>query len=98
MNVCNPNGNDNNWLYSNIVKDHFFNPRNFLVDEKEFEADGVGEVGSIACGDMMKVFIKVYTDEKGVERIKDCKWQTFGSASAIASTSIMSVMALEDKE
>ena len=95
MNVCNPNG-DNNWLYSDIVKNHFFDPRNFLVDEKSFKADGVGEVGSIACGDMMKVFIQVYTDDKGIERIKDCKWQTFGCASAIASTSMMSVMVLEN--
>ena len=55
-------------------------------------ADGIGIVGSPACGDMMVVWIKV--DEKG-EKITECKWRTFGCASAIASTSMMSVMATE---
>lgn len=82
-----------NWLYSDIVKDHFFHPRNILLNEAEYEADGVGVVGSPACGDMMVVWIKL--DTKG-ERIVECKWRTFGCASAIASTSMMSVMATED--
>ena len=81
------------WLYSDIVKDHFFKPRNLLIDEANYEADGIGIVGSPACGDMMVVWIKV--DEKK-KRIKECKWRTFGCASAIASTSMMSVMATED--
>jgi NifU-like protein involved in Fe-S cluster formation/bacterioferritin-associated ferredoxin len=55
------------------------------------ESDGVGEVGSPACGDMMKIWIKVEDD-----KIKECKWQTFGCASAIASTSIMSEMVIEN--
>ncbi len=81
------------WLYSEVVKDHFFNPRNILIDEKNYEADGIGIVGSPACGDMMVVWIRV--DEKE-QKIKECKWRTFGCASAIASTSMMSVMATEN--
>ncbi len=81
------------WLYSDIVKDHFFNPRNILLDETNYVADGVGVVGSPACGDMMAVWIKV--DPK-TKRIAECKWRTFGCASAIASTSMMSVMATEN--
>lgn len=82
-----------NWLYSDIVKDHFFNPRNILIDEADYVADGVGVVGSPACGDMMVVWIKV---DKKAARIAECKWRTFGCASAIASTSMMSVMATEN--
>lgn len=81
------------WLYSDIVKDHFMNPKNFLIDEKGYGADGVGKTGSPACGDMMVVWIKVDQDSK---KIKECKWRTFGCASAIAATSMMSVMATED--
>lgn len=80
------------WAYSETVKDHFFNPRNVLRDGEEFKADGTGVVGSPACGDMMLVAIKV--DSAG-ERIADIRWRTFGCASAIASTSMMSVMATE---
>lgn len=86
-------GGKPSWLYSDVVKDHFFNPRNLLIDEAEYDADGVGVVGSPACGDMMVVWIKVDTDAK---RITECKWRTFGCASAIASTSMMSVMATEN--
>ena len=81
------------WLYSDIVKDHFFNPRNLLIDEANYIADGIGIVGSPACGDMMAVWIKV--DPK-TKRITECKWRTFGCASAIASTSMMSVMVTEN--
>ena len=84
------------WFYSDVVKDHFLQPRNFLLDEKSYKADGFGAVGSSACGDMMVVYIKIYKDEEGLEKIKECKWQTFGCASAIASTSMMSVMVTEN--
>ena len=47
------------WLYTEKVKDHFANPRNILKDENEFDSDGRGEVGNIACGDQMLVVIKV---------------------------------------
>lgn len=82
-----------NWLYSETVREHFFNPRNLLLDDSTYEADGIGIVGSPACGDMMAVWIKV-NPETG--RISECKWRTFGCASAIASTSMMSVMATEN--
>ena len=80
------------WFYSETVKEHFFNPKNVLkteTDVKAFEkkADAVGQVGSPVCGDVMKVWIIVKDG-----RIADCRWQTFGCASAIASTSIMSEM------
>ena len=84
------------WFYSDIVKEHFFHPKNILLNNKqieEFNADGVGMVGSPACGDMMKMWIKV---DKEKDIIKECKWQTFGCASAIASTSILSVIVTEN--
>ncbi len=65
------------------------NPRNIWSEEDEFQADGVGEVGSLACGDQMRVGIKV----KG-NKITDIRWLTYGCASAIASTSMMSEMAI----
>jgi len=85
INVC-------EWPYDDLVKKHFLHPKNFLVDEKKYKADGMGIVGSPACGDMMIVWIKI---NKKLQKIKDCKWRTFGCASAIASTSIMSVMVTE---
>jgi len=77
------------WVYSKTVEDHFFNPRNVMTDDiDESKYDAIGEVGSPACGDLMKVWIKV---ENNI--ITDFKWKTFGCASAIASTSILSEMA-----
>ncbi len=81
------------WLYSDIVKDHFFNPRNMLLDEKNYVADGVGMVGSPACGDMMAIWIQI---DKESKKITECKWRTFGCASAIASTSMLSLMVTEN--
>lgn len=82
-----------NWLYSDIVKEHFFHPYNILIDEKDYVADGLGVTGSPLCGDMMAVWIKVDKEKK---LITECKWRTFGCASAIASTSMMSVMVTEN--
>jgi nitrogen fixation protein NifU and related proteins len=81
---------DLEWLYSEKVKDHFMKPRNLLMDGKEFKADGTGLIGNIKCGDQMVMYIKV-DEKKGV--ISDIKWKTYGCASAIASTSILSEMA-----
>ena len=78
-----------NWLYSDVVKEHFINPKNVLLNEESFEADGKGLVGNIKCGDQMIFVIKV-DKEKSI--ISDCKWKTYGCASAIASTSILSEM------
>ncbi len=83
----------NEWLYSDIVKDHFFNPRNILLNDKDYIADGIGISGSPLCGDMMVVWIKV---DKETKKITECKWRTFGCASAIGSTSMMSVMVTEN--
>lgn len=73
------------WLYSDIVKEHFVNPKNILTDEKNYKEDGKGLVGNIKCGDQMLVVIKVENN-----KITECKWKTYGCASAIASTSILS--------
>ncbi len=79
------------WVYTDIVKDHFLNPRNFLMgDEKKFKCDATGLVGNPICGDQMKMFIKV---DKKTDRIADIRWKTYGCASAIASTSALSELA-----
>ncbi len=83
------------WFYTDTVKDHFFNPKNFLDEETGCEHAYLGMVGSPACGDAMKVWLKIEKDADGVERVKDFKWKTFGCASAIASTSMLSVMVSE---
>ncbi|MBN1347973.1 Fe-S cluster assembly scaffold protein NifU [candidate division KSB1 bacterium] len=70
--------------YSDIVMEHFMNPRN--VGEIE-NADGVGTVGNPACGDIMKMFLKI---EKNI--IIDAKFKTFGCGAAIASSSMATEM------
>ena len=81
------------WVYSATVKKHFFYPKNLLLkDPKPGDFDAEGMVGSPACGDMMRMWLKI--DPK-TKRIKKLKWRTLGCASAIASTSMFSVMATE---
>ncbi|MEK7596271.1 MAG: iron-sulfur cluster assembly scaffold protein [Patescibacteria group bacterium] len=81
------------WVYSDTVKKHFFYPKNLLLKDPEpGDFDAEGTAGSPACGDMMRMWIKI--DPK-TERIKKLKWRTFGCASAIASTSMFSEMATE---
>lgn len=77
------------WFYSETVKEHFFRPKNLLKEETMKDADGVGTVGSPKCGDVMSMWIKVKDN-----KITKCKWKTFGCASAIASTSMLSTMVI----
>jgi nitrogen fixation NifU-like protein len=67
-------------LYSEKVMDHFSNPRNVGVIDN---ADAVGEVGNVQCGDIMRIYLKIEGDV-----IEDIKFKTFGCGSAIASSSI----------
>jgi NifU-like protein involved in Fe-S cluster formation len=87
-------GTGEGWLYSDIVKDHFFNPRNFMHygEEEKFKYNAMGRVGSPACGDEMVLWLDI---DKKTEKIKDCRWRTFGCGSAIASTSVLSEMLKE---
>ncbi len=80
---------EDNWVYTDKLKQHFMNPKNVLQGDDEDKYDAKGIVGNIKCGDEMMVVIKVDKD-KGI--ITDCKWKTYGCASAIASTSILSEM------
>jgi len=75
------------WLYSDTVKDHFTNPRNVYDPEKDkdFHPDAEGMVGNIKCGDQMMFMLKIEDDI-----ITDVRWKTYGCASAIASTSMLS--------
>ena len=90
---------ENTWIYSDLVKEHFLNPRNFLMgDESKFSADAIGLVGNPVCGDQMKMFLKIATRQnpktgKTEKYIEDIRWKTYGCASAIASTSALSELA-----
>ena len=91
------------WVYTDTVKEHFLNPRNFLMgDETKYDYDAKGIVGNPICGDQMLMMIKVADQpiKKGSKNsgqtepiITDVKWKTYGCASAIASTSALSELA-----
>lgn len=72
-------------MYTEKVMEHFMNPQNVGVIE---DADGMGEVGNVKCGDIMRMYLKI--DENDV--ITDIKFKTFGCGSAIASSSIATVL------
>ena len=72
-------------MYSEKVMDHFSDPRN--VGEIA-NADAVGEVGNVKCGDVMKIFLKIEDD-----RVEDIKFKTFGCGAAIATSSMVTEMA-----
>ncbi|MGQ9675572.1 MAG: Fe-S cluster assembly scaffold protein NifU [Chloroflexota bacterium] len=71
-------------MYSELVMEHFTNPRN--VGEIP-DADGVGTEGNPVCGDIMRIYIKVKDD-----RIEDIKFKTFGCGAAIATSSMVTEM------
>lgn len=71
-------------MYSEKVLEHFRNPRNMGRIEN---ADGIGKVGNPICGDVMYIYIKVEDD-----KIVDCKFETFGCAAAIATSSMVTEM------
>jgi nitrogen fixation NifU-like protein len=74
-------------MYTDLVMDHFSNPRN--VGEVE-DADGVGQVGNPVCGDVMRMTIKV---DEG-DHITDIKFKTFGCGAAVATSSMVTEMVL----
>ncbi len=76
-------------MYSEKVMDHFNNPRN--VGEIE-DADAIGEVGNPVCGDIMKLYLKIDGDT-----IKDIKFKTFGCGAAVATSSMVSELAIGKK-
>jgi len=80
---------NNEWVYTEKLKEHFMHPQNVLSDEDKTVYDGKGIVGNLKCGDQMLMVIRV-DKEKGT--ILECKWKTYGCASAIASTSVLSQM------
>lgn len=79
-----------NLVYSKKVLEHFRNPHNFGEIKN---ADGIGEVGNLSCGDVMKLYIKISLNSKKEEVIKDIKFETLGCAAAIATSSVVTDLA-----
>jgi len=73
-------------LYTKKVIEHFRNPHNW---GKIQNSDSIGKVGNIYCGDVMWLYIKIGKDKKGREIIKDVKFETYGCAAAIATSSVI---------
>ncbi|KKR07291.1 MAG: hypothetical protein UT32_C0013G0010 [Parcubacteria group bacterium GW2011_GWC2_39_14] len=77
--------------YSKVLMDHFKSPHN---QGTIANADGVGEVGNIRCGDIMKIYIDVDKNDKGADYLKDVKFETLGCAAAIAASSVLTDLAI----
>ncbi|MEK7658666.1 MAG: iron-sulfur cluster assembly scaffold protein [Patescibacteria group bacterium] len=77
-------------LYTPKVMETFKNPHNY---GKIKNADGIGKVGNIVCGDVMHLYIKVGLNKKKEETIKDVKFETFGCVAAISTSSIITDLA-----
>lgn len=77
-------------MYSKKVMEHFMHPKHA---KKMEDPNGIGEVGNLACGDIMKVFIKVKKDNNGNEIIKDISFLTYGCGAAIASSDALCELA-----
>jgi len=77
-------------VYSKQVLQHFKNPRN-MGEMKN--ADAVGKVGNVVCGDVLWVYLKIEKNKQNKEYIKDIKFQTFGCIAAIAVSSVLTEMA-----
>ncbi len=77
-------------MYTKKVLDYFRNPKNY---GKLKNPDGIGRVGNIICGDVMQLYIKVGKNKKGEEVIEDIKFETFGCAAAISTSSVITDLA-----
>jgi NifU-like protein involved in Fe-S cluster formation len=86
-------GQKDSWIYSDIVKKHFFKPKNLLLDESKYKYDSLGQSNSANCGDIARVWLKI---DKKTNKITGCKWRTFGCAPAIASSSMISLVVTEN--
>jgi len=78
-------------MYSKKVFEHFRNPHNFGSMDNP---DAFGQVGNLACGDVMKLYLKIDKNQKGEDFIKDIKFETLGCAAAIATSSVVTDLAL----
>ncbi len=78
-------------MYSKKVRDAFLKPHHM---GRIKEPDGIGTVGNIVCGDVMYLYIKVGKNSKGEEILKDIRWETFGCAAAIATSSTVADLAI----
>jgi len=87
---CAKTGGDARGPYTATVMDHFKAPPNY---GKITDADGIGKVGNIVCGDVMWLYIKVAKNKAGQEIIKDIKFETFGCVAAIATSSAITDLA-----
>ncbi|MFA6536998.1 MAG: iron-sulfur cluster assembly scaffold protein [Patescibacteria group bacterium] len=77
--------------YTKELMNHFANPHN---QGQINDADGIGEVGNIKCGDIMKIYIKVKKNDRGEEILEDVKFETLGCAAAIAASSALTDLAI----